>query len=185
MKFLDHVLQKWRRAKTLKYIPEGSRLLDIGCLDGGYFSYAGKHIRDGLGIDPLLNDMSNKNVRDGITLVKGFFPRDIPMETKRFDIITALAVFEHIPIDLLQDFVTACYLLLNEKGLVILTVPSPLVDKILIILSRLRLVDGMSLEEHHELSINGIKNLFIENGFDLLIHSTFQLGLNNLFVFQK
>jgi 2-polyprenyl-3-methyl-5-hydroxy-6-metoxy-1,4-benzoquinol methylase len=195
MKTIDRILQKWRMSKALQHIPAGSRLLDIGCFDGSFFVYAGNRLNSGLGIDPLLIEdtvaereartLSIETHRDSITLVKGFFPKDIPAGTEKFDVITALAVFEHIPEEMLQDFVAACHSWLNDKGLVILTVPSPFVDKILVVLSKLRLIDGMSLEEHHELPVEGICNLYTNNAFTLLKHSTFQLGLNNLFVFRK
>lgn len=185
MKLIDRILQKWRISKALQNISAGSRLLDIGCYEGEIFIYAGKHLRGGLGIDPVLTDSSNKTPCENVTLIKGFFPKDIPPGTEKFDVITALAVFEHIPSGILQDFVAACYNWLNYDGQMVLTVPSPFVDNILFVLSKLRLIDGMSLEEHHELPVEGISNLFKDNSFTLLRYSTFQLGLNNLFVFQK
>jgi cyclopropane fatty-acyl-phospholipid synthase-like methyltransferase len=185
VKLLDRILQKWRMSKALKDIPKGSRLLDIGCFEGEFFKYSGSRLSGGLGIDPVLNDSSNKNPCENVTLIKGIFPKDIPSGTDKFDVIIALAVFEHIPEDILQEFVSACYAWLNGNGRVILTVPSPFVDKILVVLLKLRLLDGMSFEEHHGFPITGITDLFKKNGFTLFKHSAFQLGLNNLFVFLK
>jgi cyclopropane fatty-acyl-phospholipid synthase-like methyltransferase len=185
MKLIDRILQKWRMSKALKNIPPGSRLLDIGCYKGELFEYTGNRISSGLGIDPLLIDFSDKMFFENIVLVKGFFPKDIPPETEKFDVITALAVFEHIPAEILHDFVAECYTWLNYTGRVILTVPSPFVDNILSVLIKLRLIDGMCIEEHYGLSLDNIFRLFGQNDFILLKYSTFQLGLNNLFVFQK
>ena len=185
MKLIDRILQRWRISKAVKHLPDGSRVLDIGCFGGELFSMAGGRIRTGVGIDPLLPDSQDMEQFENIVFVKGFFPADMPTLTDRFDSIVALAVFEHVPEDMQHDFVRVCFDLLNENGKVILTVPSPFVDKILAILAKLRLIDGMSMDEHHELSIGGISDLFEKNGFLLLRHSKFQLGLNNLFVFQK
>ena len=172
-------------SKALQHIPAGSRLLDIGCFEGEFFTYAGRRLRGGLGIDPVLTDFSNKTLFENVTLIKGFFPKDIPPETEKFDVIAALAVLEHIPGEMLQDFIAACHIWLNDDGLVILTIPSPFVDNILAVLLKLRLIDGMSLEEHHGFQIEGISNVFNKSSFRLLKYSTFQLGLNNLFVFKK
>ncbi|MCL2009735.1 MAG: class I SAM-dependent methyltransferase [Synergistaceae bacterium] len=185
MKPIDRMLQKWRMYKALQHIPAGSRLLDIGCFEGEFFIYAGGRLRGGLGIDPILTDSSSKTPCENVTLLKGFFPKDIPPGTEKFDVIAALAVLEHIPGEILQEFVAACHTWLNYNGLVILTIPSPFVDNILVVLSKLRLIDGMSLEEHHGLPVEGVSELFNKNSFTLLKYSTFQLGLNNLFVFQK
>jgi 2-polyprenyl-3-methyl-5-hydroxy-6-metoxy-1,4-benzoquinol methylase len=184
MKLIDRILQKWRISKALRHVPTGSRVLDIGCFEGELFIHADNRLRGGLGMDPKLADSSNKNPRENVTLINGFFPKDIPLGTENFDVITALAVFEHIPEEELQNFVAACHAKLNTGGRVILTVPSPFVDTILDVLLKLRLIDGMSVEEHHGLSVKGIPDLFT-GGFTLLKRTTFQLGLNNLFVFLK
>ena len=182
MKLIDRFLQRWRMSRALKYVPSGSRLLDIGCFEGEFFKYAGSRLSGGLGIDPLLTSPATK---ENFTLIKGFFPSDIPPRTEKFDVITVLAVFEHIPREKLADFTDACYAWLNPNGKIILTVPSPFVDKILAVLLKLRLIDGMSFEEHHALPLEKIPGLFKKASFSLLKHSRFQLGLNNLYVFVK
>ena len=66
-----------------------------------------------------------------------------------------------------------------------ITVPSPLVDRILDVMTALGLSKGMSLEEHFGFEPSEVKPLFLGCGFELLFHKRFQLGLNNLFVFVK
>ena len=185
MKLIDKILQRWRMSIAFRFIPARSRLLDIGCFNGELFKYAGSRLRSGLGIDPAKSADYSIVADVGFILVKGFFPADIPPETEKFDVITVLAVLEHIPEENLADFVEACYDWLNSGGKVILTVPSPFVDKILAVLLKLRLIDGMSLDEHHGFSLGDIPGLFEGANFALIKHSTFQLGLNNLFIFEK
>ena len=183
MKLIDKILQRWRISIALKHIPARSRILDIGCFNGELFKHAGSRLRSGLGIDPVtaVTDTAAANT----VVVKGFFPADIPAGTEKFDVITVLAVLEHISEENLTDFVRACYDWLNPRGKVILTVPSPLVDKILVILLKLRLIDGMSVDEHHGFSLGDIPGLFRKSHFILMRHSKFQLSLNNLFIFEK
>ena len=75
MKTLDHVLQRWRIAKAQPYIPNGARVLDVGCGDGALFRQLKSYIGQGVGIDPDLDrtvDMKN------YTLISGQFPQDLP-----------------------------------------------------------------------------------------------------------
>lgn len=70
-------------------------------------------------------------------------------------------------------------------GRIIATVPEPAVDRIVDVLLRLGLADGMALHEHHGFSPSETRAIFEPAGFRLLAHRRFQLGLNNLFVFER
>jgi hypothetical protein len=59
------------------------------------------------------------------------------------------------------------------------------VDLVIDVLCRLRLADGMSLEEHHGFDPRTTPEFFVRNGFTLECWRCFQLSLNNLFVFRK
>jgi hypothetical protein len=59
------------------------------------------------------------------------------------------------------------------------------VDWILAVLKFLRLIDGMSLEEHHGYQVKQTTAIFSAKSFRLLRRKRFQLGLNNLFVFER
>ena len=96
-----------------------------------------------------------------------------------------LAVIEHISEGQKLAFIKACYERLMADGVVVLTVPSPKVDVLLIILRFLRLVDGIAFEEHHGFNPSKVKPLFESVGFKFLAHKKFQFGLNNLFIFKK
>jgi hypothetical protein len=67
----------------------------------------------------------------------------------------------------------------------IITVPSPRVDDILKVMKAVRLIDGMSLEQHYGYDITQTPALFCSAGFTLLKAKKFQFGLNNLFAFEK
>lgn len=182
MKFLDRFLRDWRIKKTEPYVEQGDKVLDIGCFDATLFEKLSmKPIGESLGLDPLLKrTITGKNY----VLLKGEFPKDLP-KGKKFNCITMLAVLEHIPKEEQSKLSNYCYKYLESKGRIIITVPSPLVDHILWVLSKLRLIDGMSLEQHYGFKAKDTPKLFDKNQFKLLNHRTFQLGLNNLFVFEK
>ena len=183
MNAVDRLIQRIRIQVAAAYIPSQSELLDIGCSLGEIFEILGNKITRGIGIDP---DIDKTTKRDHITLIPGLFPEDIPASLGEFDIITILAVLEHIPPDKLPEFTRACEKHLKPGGYIIVTVPSERVDSILEIMLKLRIIDGMSLEQHHGFEPSQVPALFQAiHGITLIKHRKFELGLNNLFVFQK
>lgn len=115
--------------------------------------------------------------------MRDYFPS--PKVTGTFDVITILAVIEHIPESHMDTFIQACKGSLNEGGVIIITVPHPFVDVILHVLGWLKLIDGMETDQHYGLKISTMKELFHKNGLQLVRHRYFQFGLNNLFIFKK
>jgi 2-polyprenyl-3-methyl-5-hydroxy-6-metoxy-1,4-benzoquinol methylase len=181
VKILDRVLQRWRIAKAAPHIPDGARVLDVGCADGALFRALRKRIAGGVGIDP---DLPAGVAIDGAQFVRGFFPRDL-QNADKFDVITMLAVFEHLDEETQPIAVAACGRLLRSSGLLVLSVPEPAVDRIVHTLVRLRLVAGMALHEHHGFEASRTPAIVTAGPFELVRHDRFQLGLNNLFVFRR
>jgi 2-polyprenyl-3-methyl-5-hydroxy-6-metoxy-1,4-benzoquinol methylase len=181
MKWTDRFIQRWRIRKVLPYIKPGARVLDIGSADGTLFQLAPKLSRGCVGIDPTLKQSIKT---EQFILVPGFFPKDMP-PAEPFDVITMLAVLEHFPDSEHALIAEGCAQFLVPRGLLLITVPSPAVDRILEWLRRFRLVDGMSLEEHHGYEVGQTAQIFRPELFQLVTHRTFQLGLNNLFVFRR
>ena len=67
----------------------------------------------------------------------------------------------------------------------IITVPSPLVDYIIHFLKLIKVVDGMSEEQHYGLLPKETIPVFEKAGFRLVVKRKFEFGLNNVFVFEK
>jgi len=183
MKFTDRVLQRWRIAKVRRHIFSGAKILDLGSADGALFRALGTAVGAGsLGIDPTLPGNATVN---GCPLIAGFFPAAMPPAAGDFDIITMLAVLEHFPPAAYAELRTGCWRYLRPGGKILITVPSPQVDRILAGLKFCRLVDGMSLEEHHGFEVWRTPEIFPPTQFRLGLQQTFQFGLNNLFVFER
>lgn len=179
MKKLDRILQNMRIAQAEKFIRDGDRLLDLGCFDRVLLERVAPRVKRAVGIDPLATHYAHANVE----VLKAAIPGEHPFAPADFDCITMLAVLEHI-VDK-QTLARECFRLLAPKGRVVITVPHPRVDSILEVLHTLRIIDGMSLEEHHGYDIRETPSIFTAAGLKLHTTRSFELGLNRLFVFEK
>lgn len=165
---------------AMPYINNGMSVLDIGCSNGELFQNLiseGLNFK-GVGVDPdIKEDLFYENYK----LFKDVFPSG--KISGKFDIITALAVLEHIPENEINLFIESCKNCLNDEGKIILTVPHQFVDKILKVLESIKIIDGMETGQHYGFDSSKTVMFFSRNGLKLIKHKYFQLGLNNLFVF--
>lgn len=179
MRRFDRLLQRWRARLARSWIPAGAAVLDIGCHQGEFFAALGKHIGPSVGLDPLAKTRPDSPHQ----LIAEPFREPLPFGDGSFDAIVMLATLEHIRDK--APLARECFRLLRRGGRVIITVPSPRVDALVGVLNRLRLADGMSLEEHHGYDPRETPDIFGRYGFALEHQRRFQLGLNHLFVFRK
>lgn len=179
MRYGDRFLQYWRMRIAAPWILMGSRVLDIGCHNGEFLHFLEDRIINSVGIDPLAPEIKT----DRYVLQGSDFRPPTEFTSDSFDAIVLLATLEHMKDT--HGVAIECARIVRPAGRVIITVPSLLVDRIISILLRIRLLDGMSLEEHHGLQPSRIPAAFRDASFSLVVHRRFQLGLNNLFVFEK
>ncbi len=165
----------------LRWLGNDVRVIDVGAHEGELFTALGERLRVGFGIEPLRRTVLETAK---FRIEPGYFPTVRPDE-KQWDAITLFAVLEHIPEIGQVALANACHDLLRVGGRVVITVPSNAVDPILGVLRSLRLIDGMSLEEHFGFKVTQTLAIFSPPRFRLVHHRRFQLGLNHLFVFEK
>jgi 2-polyprenyl-3-methyl-5-hydroxy-6-metoxy-1,4-benzoquinol methylase len=181
MRKLDRYLQQMRIRQVLPFLSRDARVLDIGCADGSlqrFMPPEGQYV----GIDP---DAPLELNRPGVRFIRDIFPSSVLTPAADFDLVTALAILEHIPRERQAQFAAACAGHLRPGGTLGITVPSPAVDRILALLKAVRLVDGMHEEQHSGYSPDQTTPLFVASGLQLGAHTTFELGLNHLFIFRK
>jgi 2-polyprenyl-3-methyl-5-hydroxy-6-metoxy-1,4-benzoquinol methylase len=181
MKATDRALQRWRIRRALAWIPAGSRVLDVGCSDGALFAHGADRISSGVGID-LLPPVAWVGAQ--AERRTGSFPAAL-RAGETFDAIVMLAVVEHVDEQELKEWARECVERLHPGGRVVITVPSPLVDRILDIGMALHILDGMETEQHHGMQPRVVPDVFAAAGLTLVTARRFQLGLNNLFVFSR
>lgn len=180
MKALDRFLQDWRIKKAVEHFAANDKILDVGTHDGALFLHAGGE--GSIGVDPNLVETKTGTAA---TFVKGYFPGDVA--GKDFNAIALLAVIEHLDNETQLQLAKDCFAYLKPGGKVVVTTPSPFVDKILDVLFFLRIIDGMggTHEDHYGFEPMDTIPVFEAAGFTTNHVSRFQLGLNNLFVFRK
>lgn len=179
MKRLDAIIRDIRIRQAMPFIRDGDRLLDIGCFDQTLLNLAAPRVKQAVGVDPLAEDHARGNIR----VLKGTVPGSVELPAGSFDCITMLAVLEHIPDT--PRVAGECARLLAPGGRVVITVPRKQADHILNVLRLFRLIDGMSLDEHHGYEVSRTPELFGAAGLRLSVQRSFELGLNCLFVFEK
>jgi len=167
--------------KALRYVRAHARVIDIGAHQGELFQALGNRLQTGFGIEPVITVPIKSST---YAIYPGFFPSVRPSDPG-WDAITMLAVLEHVPRAEQTALVKSCHELLKIGGRVIITVPSEAVDSVLAILKFMRLIDGMSLEEHFGFKPDETPRLFSSPQFKLIRHERFQMGLNHLYVFEK
>ena len=181
MNSVDRFLQQKRIAEALRWMPAGGHVLDVGCADGALFRQAGSRIKSGIGIDP---DEPSDWPPGSYEFRQGRFP-DALDGADGFDAITMLAVIEHVPSETRKTWFETVTAVLNPGGRLIITVPTPAVDRILDVGIRLHLLHGMDAESHHGFNPRVIPGELSTSGMRLLRASRFEMGLNHLYVYER
>ena len=181
MKWADRVVQEQRIRRALKWIEASASVLDVGCADGALFAAGRSRFASGVGVDLRAYDNRPSGPFDYRTGAL----EDVVNPGETFTAITMLAVVEHLEETVLKTWADVVPDLLAPRGRLIITVPSPLVDKILHVGMALRIFDGIEAHEHHGFDPSHVVSIFGSEYLELEHRSRFQFGLNNLFVFRR
>ena len=137
---LDKLIMKVRLRKIAPLIPEGSAILDLGCGYRGELLMSIPRARRRVGID--LSIASDTELE----LIEGRVDMSLPFPDKTFEIVTALAIIEHV--DNPEMMLSEIQRVLQPGGKVLVTTPA-LVGKLpLEILARLGLISREEIMDH-------------------------------------
>lgn len=132
-------------------LPEqrAGRLLDFGCGSSPFF-LSETTFGEKFGVDKMVPESGSEV--DGIKL--SHFDVDtqdrLPFESESFDVVTMLAVFEHIDVERLVLLIDEIHRVLKKGGVYILTTPSGWTGPILDLLKVLRMVSSEEIDEHKD-----------------------------------
>jgi len=181
MNGIDRWLQRRRITQALRWVPPGASVLDVGCADGSLFRQARSVIKSGIGVD---TDQPSEWPSGPYEFRLGEFPEAVDASGP-YDAVAMLAVIEHVTSGVRKNWAAVVPKLLKPGGRLIITVPAPVVDRILDISIRFRLLHGMDAEHHHGFDPRVVPQEFAIPPMRLLRASRFELGLNHLFVFER
>ncbi len=183
---LEVLLAKKRTGLANRLIPDSLRsgaILDVGC---GMFPFflVNTRFERRYGIDQVVSEADSKRAESigirlrGCNIEAG---EGLPFEDATFDVITMLAVLEHISVPRLASVLREVRRVLNQQGLFIITTPAPWTDGLLRMLAALRLVSPVEIAEHKgAYGPEAIRTLLTEAGFEAGNIETgyFELGMN-------
>lgn len=144
MSWLDRLIAYVRQNSILQELPSQPIVLDLGCgYDGRLLHSMQDRIIRGTGVD-LSTDPAAQT--DKITLIKGRIDEPLPFPNSSFDLVTALAVIEHVerPEVMLAEICR----LLKPGGKLLLTTPSKYGKWPLELLARFSLISKQEIEDH-------------------------------------
>jgi len=145
---LEPLLAQLRAKKANSLIPEElrkGRILDIGC---GSYPYFLSHtsFREKYAIDQQLPSKGVSNIHWYSLGLDGILK--LPFSDKFFNVITMLAVIEHLDPMVLESLFKEARRTLSPGGALILTTPAAWSDGILRWMARINLVSAEEIEEH-------------------------------------
>lgn len=182
--FLEPVLRKMRVNKvlpTIRRYPD-CRLLDIGCgWDSHLLKTVEPFIGSGVGIDFKVKASKSAKIRT----VRMRMTDSLPFETQSFDIVTMLAVLEHLADP--PGMVRETERVLKPGGRLVLTVPSKIARPVLQFLCyRLKIVSEPEMRDHKRYYDRAaLTDLFSQTGMVIEHHRYFEMGMNNFCVVRK
>lgn len=178
---LEPFLARQRANTANRLIPKElrkGRILDIGC---GSYPYFLSHtsFKEKFAIDQLPPAKAGKEIA-WHTLDLNSSP-SMPFEEAYFDVITMLAVAEHLNPASLVELYKEAYRVLRPGGRLIVTTPSARSDGLLKFMARVGLVSKEEIDEHvYAYTLPLLGWYFGRAGFEMdrVQFGTFELGFN-------
>ena len=173
--FLEKFLRRFRLKKVLPHIDDWQVVCDIGC---------GKHMallkkispacKQCIGVDKKVPSINYSNVD-----VKLFdLDNKIPLEDQSIDVVTLLAVLEHL--DNETEIIQEIKRILKPDGKLLITVPTEKAKPVLELLAyKFHVVSKEEIMDHKRYyTVEKLEKILVLNGFICSQIETFELGFN-------
>jgi len=176
---LERLLRRWRLRRVDAWIPEQAVVLDLGCGWGAaLLRHVARRVRRGVGLDPKAEPAGlPQNVR-----VVRHRLEDVPwpLPEPRVDVVTMLAVLEHLDEQAADTVLREARRVLRPGGRLVLTVPTPRGKPVLEVLARLGAVNREEIRDHKiYYDRRRLTSTLARHGLVVERYDAFQLGWNS------
>ena len=148
---LEPLLARLRTQRANQLIPKelrDGRILDIGCGSYPYFlahtAFKAKFAVDQL---PMPQETAQQHQIEFFELNLNSEPK-LPFDAEYFDVVTLLAVVEHLNPESMAALFKESYRVLRPAGMVVLSTPAAWSDGLLHMMAHLNLVSAEEIHEH-------------------------------------
>jgi SAM-dependent methyltransferase len=148
---LEPLLARLRTQRANQLIPpelRDGRILDIGCGSYPYF-LAHTAFKQKFAVDqlPMPKETAERNQIEFFELNLNQEPR-LPFGGAYFDVVSLLAVVEHLDPQSMAALFKECHRVLRPGGIVVLSTPAAWSDGLLHVMAHLNLVSATEIHEH-------------------------------------
>ena len=160
-------IQRMKRAhKLIKKNNKKDVILDIGC--GSYPLFLiNSNFNQKYGIDQAINNTEIKGLNLIIRRFNISIDSKLPFKKNYFDVITMLAVIEHLDNEQISWILKECYSVLKKNGVLIITTPAKWSSFLLKIMAKLHLISDEEIKEHKStLNLKELKNMLLMANFN-------------------
>lgn len=183
--FLEPTLRNMRLKRVLPFIKKykGCQLLDIGCgWEAKLLKEVEPYISSGFGIDFKAPELKT----DKIETKRIALQDSLPFEDNSFDVVTLMAVLEHLsdPVSIVNEIAR----ILKKNGRLILTVPSRQSKPVLEFLAyQMKIISETEIRDHKKYyNYKDLVDLFNEiDELKIEKHNYFQFYMNNFCIVKK
>ena len=148
---LEPLLARLRTQRANQLIPKDlreGRILDIGCGSYPYF-LAHTAFKEKFAVDqmPMPRETAERNQIEFFELNLNAEP-ELPFGAGYFEVVTLLAVVEHLNPESMAALFKECHRVLRPGGMVVLSTPAAWSDGLLHLMAHLGLVSAEEIHEH-------------------------------------
>lgn len=179
--YLEPILRWMRIRRVLPHLiskqTNNIKLLDVGCgTSAAFLKSVSSKIKYGIGVDLKVEEFEVGNIRTVNLKLEEY----LPFEDSSFQIVTMLAVLEHIKRE--KEILAEIYRVLAPGGKLIITVPSVWSQPILEFLAyNLKVVSEAEIRDHKRYyTREKLRQVLVDKtGFQEFHHRYFQFWMNN------